>query len=100
MRNPNYDPMQDFYQRAISFLFRQGVAVVICICFASVLWLKIQQMERQGRLDRLEIRKECADSIAEVRSELRECQDRNDTLTRENISLLQRITRLEARAKR
>jgi flagellar motility protein MotE (MotC chaperone) len=99
MQNPNYDPMQDLYQKAIAFLFKQGVAIVICICFATVLWLKIGQMERQARLDRFEIRKECADSIAQIRDELRYCVAQKDSLIKENIALNRRVAALEARLK-
>ena len=94
-----YDPMMDFYQQAIRFLFRQGVAVVISIVFAGVFWLKISDMETQARIDRIEIRRECSAEIAEIRQELRSCNSRNDELLKENAILHQRLSLLERRIK-
>lgn len=45
-----YDPMQDFYQRANAFLFKQGATVVVSLLFLAItigaVWLMWGKMER------------------------------------------------------
>lgn len=94
-----YDPMQDFYQRAIAFLFKQGFTAFLAVSFSALFWLKIEAVERQSRIDQLETRRNCSESITELRNELRACQNENDTLRKENASLSGRITVLETRLK-
>lgn len=72
----------------------------------AVMWVKIGNMEAQARIDRIEIRKECATSIAEIRHELKACQSENDTLRKqndtlrtENYLLHKRFTALELKLK-
>jgi len=48
----------------------------------------------------LEIRKECAEAIDEVRQDLKVCQNENDTLRRENVTLHRRVSALEVKMKR
>lgn len=101
-----YDPMQDFYTRAISFLFKQGFTAFLAVSFSMLFWLKIEAVERQSRLDQLETRRNCSESITELRSELRDCRNEadkfrreGDTLRAENLLLHRRVTALELRLK-
>lgn len=96
----NYDPMQDFYRRAVEFLFKQGFTAFLAVSFSALFWLKIEAVERQSRLDQLETRRNCSESITELRQELRICRDENDTLRAENTALHRRITALELKLKR
>jgi len=64
------------------------------------MWVKIGTIEADGKIDRLEIKRECAQSIAEMRDELRYCVQQKDTLIKENIALNRRVAALEARLKR
>lgn len=102
-----YDPMQDFYQRAIAFLFKQGFTAFLAVSFSALFWLKIEAVERQSRLDQLETRRNCSESITELRNEVRACQTENDTLRKENAALRGenailsgRFSALEARLKK
>ena len=102
-----YDPMQDFYQKAIAFLFKQGFTAFLAVSFSLLFWAKIESVEHQSRLDQMETRRNCSDSISELRAELRGCRTDNekfrresDTLRAENVLLHQRITALESRLKR
>lgn len=91
----NFDPMREFWTRFFPFLFRQAPVIVFMSVVVSVMWLKLGNMENQARLDRFEIRRECSQSIADVRQELRACQSENDTFRGENIILKARVSALE-----
>lgn len=100
MKNLQYDPMLDFWKRFWPFLFQQTPALVF---MAGVWWIQrndIEHMEARHEKDRLEIRKECAQAIDELRQDLKLCQNENDTLRRENIGLHRRMSLLETRLKR
>lgn len=101
-----YDPMQDFYQKAIAFLFKQGFTAFLAVSFSALFWLKIEDVERQSRLDQMETRRNCSESISELRAELRDCRNEadkfrreGDTLRAENLLLHRRVTALELRLK-
>lgn len=96
-----------FLTKFTDWMFKQRTEIVVLLAVALTfggaivgLWLKIGNMEADAKTERVEIRRECSESIAELRSELRMCQNRNDTLTKENSHLLGRLTALEARVKR
>jgi len=95
-----YDPMKDFWTRFFPFLFRQTPALIFMSVVVGGMWVKIGTIEADGKIDRLEIKRECAQSIAEMRDELRYCVQQKDTLIKENIALNRRVAALEARLKR
>lgn len=64
------------------------------------MWADIGNLKSEHRQDRLEIRKECADAIDEIRQDLKTCQNENDTLRRENVKLHRRVSALEVKLKR
>ena len=76
----NYDPMQEFWKRAFDFLFKQSPVIVLAVTGLWLLWQKQERMEVQRIADRIEVRKECAEAITEVRAELRHCVAQKDTL--------------------
>lgn len=94
-------------QKLIDFVFKQKSEVVILLLVAFalggaviMLWLKVGDVESDGKIERVEIRKECAASIAELRNDLRACQNENDTLRKENAVLSGRFAAMEARLKK
>lgn len=95
-----YDPMQDFFKRFFPFLFRQPAVIVFMSVVVVAMWVEVGKIKAEGRAERLEIRKECAASISEMRDELRYCVQQKDTLIRENIGLNRRVAALEAKLKR
>jgi len=64
------------------------------------LWVRQGEMEAENKIERLELRKECAADISELRAELRGCHAKNDTLTKENTLLHRRVSALESKLKR
>lgn len=76
----NYDPMQEFWKRGFDFLFKQSPVIVLAVTGLWLLWQKQERMEVQRIADRIEVRKECAEAITEVRAELRHCVAQKDTL--------------------
>lgn len=95
-----YDPMKEFWVRFFPFLFRQAPVIVFMSVAISAVWYSMGEIKREGRLERIEIRKECAASISEMRDELRHCVSQKDTLIKENIALSRRVAALEAKLKR
>ncbi len=95
-----YDPMQDFWKRFWPFLFQQTPALVFMSVVVGFMWVDIGNLKSEHRQDRLEIRKECAEAIDEVRQDLKVCQNENDTLRRENVTLHRRVSALEVKMKR
>lgn len=75
-----YDPMVDFYKRALDLLFKQAPTVILAIVGLYLLWQKLERVDVQRVADRLEVRKECAEAIADIRGELRHCVAQKDTL--------------------
>lgn len=96
----NYDPMKEFWTRFFPFLFRQTPALIFMSVVMVAMYAELGRIKTEGRVERIEIRKECAQSIAEVRDELRHCVAQKDTLIKENIALTRRVARLEAGQKR
>lgn len=97
MANETFDPMREFWRLFMPFLFKQTPLIVFMSVGVSVMWLKLGNMESQARVDRIEIRRECAESIAEIRQDLKICQNENDTLRKENAHLQGRVAILESR---
>lgn len=102
-----YDPMRDFWSRFIPFLFRQAPVIVFMSIAVALMWKSIGDIKAEGKMERVEIRKECAASIAEIRTELRACRDESDsfrmeidTLRAENLVLHKRLTALQFKLKR
>lgn len=100
MKNTDYDPMLDFWKRFWPFLFQQTPALVFMFVVVAFMWREIGNLKTEHRQDRVDIRKECAQAIDEVRQDLKLCQNENDTLRRENLALHRRVSVLEIRLKR
>ena len=97
MNNTNYDPMREFWRLFMPFLFKQTPLIVFMSVGVSVMWLKLGSLETQARLDRIEIRRECAQDIEEIRQDFKTCQNENDTLHKENVHLQGRVAILEGK---
>ncbi len=76
----NYDPMLDFYKKGMDFLFRQSPVIVLSVIGLWLLWQKTERLEVQRVSDRMEVRKECAEAITELRGDLSYCMAQKDTL--------------------
>ena len=96
----SYDPMKQFWTRFFPFLFRQTPALIFMSVVVAFMWMEIGNVKAEGWAERVEIRKECAGSISEMRDELRHCVLQKDELIKENIVLNRRVAALEARLKR
>lgn len=103
----SYDPMKEFWTRFFPFLFRQAPVIVFMSIVVAFMWKAIGDIKTEGKIERIEIRKECAESIADVRTELRACRNENDafrleidTLRAENLVLHKRLTSIQLKFKR
>ena len=103
----DYNPMREFWTRFFPFLFRQVPLILFMSILVASMWESICDIKTEGKIERIEIRKECAESIAEVRAELRACRNENDafrleidTLRAENLVLHKRLTLLQLKFKR
>lgn len=75
-----YDPMVEFWKMAIPFIFKQGVAVVICLLMSYVLWQKLEKAELQHQKDRNEIWAQCSASISRLEQSWQECERAKDEM--------------------
>ena len=96
----SYDPMKEFWTRFFPFLFRQAPVIVFMSIVVAFMWKAIGDIKTEGKI-------ECAESIAEVRAELRACRNENDafrleidTLRAENLVLHKRLTSIQLKFKR
>lgn len=96
----NYDHMTDFWKRFWPFLFQQTPALVFMSLVVVAMSREMSNIKYAHREDRLEIRKECATAIAEIRQEMRECKQENDTLRKENVEFQKRVIALETRLRK
>lgn len=92
----NYDPMQDFHKRAFDFLFKQSPVIVLSTVALYLLWQKLERLEVQRISDRIEVRRECAEAISELRLDLSNCQHKNEVLTTENKHISAEVAALKA----
>lgn len=72
--------MIDFYKRAIDLLLKQAPLVIFAVLTSYMLWQKTERMDALRIQDRIEVRKECAETIIGVRDELSGCQKKYDGL--------------------
>lgn len=91
----NYDPMVDFYKRAFDLLFKQAPVIILAVVGLYLLWQKLERLEVQRVADRLEVRRECAEAITEVRLDLSNCQHKNELLLTENKAITAEIAALK-----
>lgn len=82
-----YDPMTDFYQRGIAFLFKQGATVAVSVLFLGItlaavrlMWGKIERMETafEVRIEKNNIEWNKALEIA--REDWRQCEQKREAL--------------------
>lgn len=82
-----YDPMTDFYQRGIAFLFRQGVAVVLSLIFLGVtilalkiMWTRIRDMETAFEVRIEKNNAEWNKALEIAREDWRQCEQKREAL--------------------
>ena len=82
-----YDPMQDFYQKAITFLFKQGIVAVICILFClamggviGTLWGRMERMEKNFEARIEANNQQWKMAIDTARQDWRNCEERRHEL--------------------
>jgi len=90
----NYDPMQEFYKRMFDFLFKQSPVIVLAVVGLYLLWQKLERVEVQRVSDRIEVRRECAEAITEVRFELSNCQRKYEEAAKDNARLSTEVASL------
>lgn len=95
MPQQQYDPMVDFYKRAYDLLFKQAPTVILSVVGLYLLWQKLERVEVQRVADRIEVRKECAEAIDELRLDLSSCQHKNELLVNENKNISAEIAALK-----
>lgn len=96
-----YDPMQDFYQRGIQFLFRQGVAVVIAVSFLGVtvsatklVWGRMERMEQEFEAKIERNNREWKASLDIARQDWRDCESKREALAVKFAALEVEVKRL------
>lgn len=96
----HYDPMKDFYQRGIEFLFKQGVAVVLSVLFCLILgatihllWGKMERMQTdfERRLDNTN--REWSAALNQSRADWQMCEHKREALAIEVEKLKARFER-------
>ena len=91
----NYDPMQEFYKRLFDLLFKQSPVIILAVIGLYLFWQKLERMDVQRVSDRIEVRKECADAITEIREDLSSCQHKNELLIAENKAISTEVAALK-----
>lgn len=92
-----YDPMVDFYKRAIDFLFKQGIAAVLCIVAVFILW---NEMNRRDNLHENKIsllNTQWSASLNEARQDWRMCEEKRRELEVQLAALKERVDILARR---
>ena len=87
--------MQEFWKRSFDFLFKQSPVIVLAVVGLYLLWQKLERVEVQRIADRIEVRRECAEAIDELRLDLSNCQHKNEMLVNENKNISAEIAALK-----
>ncbi len=87
--------MQEFWKRSFDFLFKQSPVIVLAVVGLYLLWQKLERVEVQRVADRIEVRRECAEAIDELRLDLSNCQHKNEMLVNENKNISAEIAALK-----
>ncbi len=99
--------MQDFYQRAISFLFKQGVVAVVCILFlfitisaTKLMWGKMERMqaEFEGKIERNN--QEWKLALDTARQDWRDCEAKREELAVKVAALKIEVAQIKSTKKR
>lgn len=75
-----YDPMVDFLQQGIRFLFKQGVAVVICIVAVAVLWMEMNRRDNAAETKISLLNTQWSASLNAAREDWRMCEEKRREL--------------------
>lgn len=102
----NYDPMQDLYRRAIDFLFKQGITVVVSILFLCVtlgavrlMWGKMERMEAAFEARIQQNNRDWKTALDISRQETRDCDAKRHELAMMVAELAAEIRTLKGRKK-
>lgn len=92
-----YDPMVDFYKTAIQYLFKQGIAVVLCAVCCFVLW---NEMNRRDNLHENKIsllNTQWSEALNDAREDWRMCEEKRRKLEIQFTELKARVDILSRR---
>lgn len=92
-----YDPMQDFYKRAIDFLFKQGIVALICMGAVFILW---NEMNRRDNLHENKIsllNTQWSEALNDAREDWRACEEKRQELEIRFTELKARVDILSRR---
>jgi hypothetical protein len=92
-----YDPMVDFYKRAIDFLFKQGIAAVLCIVAVFVLWNEMNRRDNVNEAKISLLNTRWSESLNDAREDWRACEEKRRELEIQFTELKARVDILSRR---
>lgn len=94
-----YDPMTDFYKKAIDFLFKQTPAIAMCMVAVFVMWQKSEALQIQNKEDINRINAEWSRALNIANVDWRMCEQKRQELEIKFAKLSVRFEKLERRGK-
>ena len=92
-----YDPMQDFTRKAIEFLFKQGIAVVICTAACFVLWNEMNRRDNVHESKIALLNTQWSNALNDARADWRMCEEKRRELEIQFTELKARVDILSRR---
>lgn len=92
-----YDPMVDFYKRAIDFLFKQGIAAVLCIVAVFVLWNEMNRRDNANEVKISMLNTKWSEALNDAREDWRMCEEKRRELEIQFTELKARVDILSRR---
>lgn len=92
-----YDPMVDFYKRAIDFLFKQGIAAVLCIVAVFVLWNEMNRRDNANEVKISMLNTKWSEALNDAREDWRESEENWRVCEEKRRELEIQFTELKAR---
>lgn len=93
-----------FAQKLFEWMFKQRTEIVVLFVFivalcitAGVLWVRLTVMDTENRIERVQIRRECAETINELRLEIRDCQAQKDTILKQYALILSELRQFKSK---
>lgn len=92
-----YDPMVEFFKQGIPFLFKQGIAVVICVSGLFVLWNEMSRRDNSYEQKISLLNTQWSASLNEARADWRMCEEKRIELEVKFAALKARVDLLSRR---
>jgi len=92
-----YDPMIDFWKTGINYLFKQGVAVVICTVACFVLWNEMNRRDNVHESKISLLNTQWSGALNDARADWRMCEEKRRELEIQFTELKARVDVLSRR---